>query len=62
MKPWDWLEHSVTLDGKGYCFLQSPAGGRMPITNEQRLRIVACVKACRGIKTEDLEESRVCLS
>lgn len=56
-EPWDWLKHCVSLDGEGYCFVQSPAGGRMPITNEQRLRIVACVNACRGIPSEKLDQA-----
>ena len=54
MEPWDWLENCVSLDGEGYCFLQSPAGGAMTVTNEARLRIVAAVKACRGVPPEEL--------
>jgi hypothetical protein len=41
--PWDWLECCVTEDGEGY-FLLSPVGGRLRITNEQRLHIIKCVK------------------
>lgn len=53
--PWKWLESSVVADGEGYLFLQSPAGGIMRITNEQREHIVACVNACKHLSTEELE-------
>lgn len=51
LEPWDWLAASVTENGEGYAFeLVSPAGGRMPITNEQRKRIIACVNALASVK------------
>jgi len=57
-QPWEWLESNVTADGEGYLFLQSPAGGVMRITNEQRKRIVACINACKNISTEVLENTK----
>jgi len=52
--PWEWLASCLTQDGEGYV-LQSPAGGRLKITNSQRRRIVACVNALAGVPTETLE-------
>jgi len=50
-----WLECCVSVDGEGYAVLASPAGGRIPITNEERRQIVASVRSLAGIPTETLE-------
>ena len=63
-EPWDWSEHKFnsapfegTLDAE--CGIYPPLGESGPVAiasgKENARRIVACVNACAGIPTDDLE-------
>lgn len=65
-EPWEWSEHKFnappfegTLDNE--CGIYPPDGENGPVAiasgkNDAR-RIVACVNACAGVATEELEQS-----
>ena len=56
-EPLDWLSSQVSQDGGAYR-LVSPAGGVMELSDEQRRRIVACLRLCSRYSTDDLEKDQ----